>query len=440
MITIILNTAVGIFQMTIFSYFAATFFQYRERTKKFRYLIYLLSHVVIELAYEFGTGYLNFAASIVMVFLLVIILYQSNPASAFVVTIIGILIALSSESLIHMLFRDLGNIALPKGDTIQLQNQIITTMGVSVLFVISYILRIFITSHKNHGRTIKLRTSIVSFLFIIVSLFIFYYINTVDKLLYDNDKIVSMGTGLFVCMILFNIYILFVTEQEQERAELKQEITAMKFQEEQTSALVRQHEAYVERIQVAAHDMKNHLLVIKGIALTNEPNGMLAETDKYIDELVQTLSSTANLDSIENPALRVILEKISFECENNGISFTTRIAYSDFGFMNFKDISAFFANALDNAVEACCEIKNENEKFITLSIYYQNSIVVVEIKNSRINPIKENRSGILSTKNGSSHYGIGTKNMKRVVANYGGDLIFNHGEYHFEVIATFNMP
>lgn len=128
---------------------------------------------------------------------------------------------------------------------------------------------------------------------------------------------------------------------------------------------------------------------------------------------------------IESLPLRVIVNSTYNRCVENGIEFITNIRYSNFDFMSFPDVYSFFDNALENAVEACNLITdNQVKKFIILSITRKGEMLLVQIENSSGTKAKPSKYGFLSTKQNSKNHGYGTKNIYKVVNKYQAQLSY----------------
>ena len=77
------------------------------------------------------------------------------------------------------------------------------------------------------------------------------------------------------------------------------------------------------------------------------------------------------------------------------------------------DVCSIFANALDNAIEACEKVKEEKDRWIKLTLDNTDKGFMVTLKN----PMPS--GGIISNKDKNLH-GYGIHNMRAVISNYGG--------------------
>lgn len=81
------------------------------------------------------------------------------------------------------------------------------------------------------------------------------------------------------------------------------------------------------------------------------------------------------------------------------------------------DISTIFGNLLDNAIEACRKIE-EDEPYIFVSCKIRGNMISVVIKNSMV----RNSFDLKTTKNDKQFHGYGLGNVKKALANYNGEM------------------
>ncbi|WP_133146871.1 GHKL domain-containing protein, partial [Clostridioides difficile] len=98
-----------------------------------------------------------------------------------------------------------------------------------------------------------------------------------------------------------------------------------------------------------------------------------------------------------NITLNIILSEKKELCIEKGIDFRININFSDCNFIKEEDICSIFANALDNAIEACEKIKNGDKK-IKLQGMIVNKFFVIKITNTKSNDILLKKNTFLTTK------------------------------------------
>ena len=96
------------------------------------------------------------------------------------------------------------------------------------------------------------------------------------------------------------------------------------------------------------------------------------------------------------------------------------------------DVCSIFSNILDNAIEACNKIKND-EKYIKIRGTFVKSYYVIRCENSKVNKIKIKNNRIISSKKDKFIHGIGLKSVKSSLKKYDGELEIEDFEDKFLV-------
>ncbi|NGT96949.1 sensor histidine kinase, partial [Clostridium perfringens] len=86
------------------------------------------------------------------------------------------------------------------------------------------------------------------------------------------------------------------------------------------------------------------------------------------------------------------------------------------------DICTIFSNCIDNAIEACKKIK-DNNRYISLKGNCVNNFYVIKIENSKTNKIKKLNGDFLTDKKDKFLHGIGLKNIRLALEKYNGEII-----------------
>ena len=116
------------------------------------------------------------------------------------------------------------------------------------------------------------------------------------------------------------------------------------------------------------------------------------------------------------------------ECK---IDFHAEIDFSEGDFIDGLDISTIFGNALDNAIEACEKLA-EDERFITVKAGIKNQFLLIQVDNSA----EENNETDHTAKEDGFLHGFGKKNIQRAVEKYYGHCMwsFEQGVYSLSIL------
>lgn len=179
-----------------------------------------------------------------------------------------------------------------------------------------------------------------------------------------------------------------------------------------------------EKLRYVYHDLKNHMICMKSYD-TKE------EIISYINNLEFQINDFENLRNTGNKTLDIILNDKIHLCKKYNIEFKDSINISKLNFIKENDICAIFANALDNAIEACININDEIEKRIEVKATYINGFAVIKFINTKINDIKFTGDRIKTSKEDNKIHGIGLASIKYIVNKYDGEVIVNYSENEF---------
>lgn len=161
--------------------------------------------------------------------------------------------------------------------------------------------------------------------------------------------------------------------------------------------------------------MKNRLGTLYDAAGEGDSSMMMAALEEMLDDirLAEDIIYSAN------PALNSILKIKVAKAKGNGIDIRVHAFIPQKVSVEIGDMGVLYGNLLDNAIEACCFVKQE-ERFIEFETKYQEGNLFVLIKNSKTG--KENKK-MATTKKDKRKHGRGVRAVQRVAEKYGGNLI-----------------
>lgn len=163
------------------------------------------------------------------------------------------------------------------------------------------------------------------------------------------------------------------------------------------------------------HDMKNHLLALKKYTQEQDWKGL----EEYLNELSRDMLDYNYQIWTGNRMLDMILNQKEKEAEKQKIQM--QINTEVFSTLPFTDreIISLFGNLLDNALEACEQIKGK-ERWVRIKIKKKNRLIYIEIANAIAKKPDQNETGFISTKKENGLHGYGMKNIRDIVEKYEG--------------------
>lgn len=247
---------------------------------------------------------------------------------------------------------------------------------------------------------------------------------------YSSD----MGTML-ADAVLFTIAILsfaglframFVLERQQKL--------------EQENALARYNQKYYEtmeqqqfEIRRLKHDLANHLQAL--LALTDE------KRTAYLEELIDNPAFARVIQYSKDATVNAVLTAKESRMRGLGISFHANVQIAEELPYEKADICALFANALDNAIEACeIWMKETGQKpEIMLTARAAKGLLAVRVKNplctsgGYTGEMRQADHLPHTTKQDAANHGFGLKSMREVVKKYGGNMEIRRENGEFDL-------
>lgn len=182
-----------------------------------------------------------------------------------------------------------------------------------------------------------------------------------------------------------------------------------------------------DNIRYVRHDLKNHLITIKGYILKNENE----EAIKYIDSLLEN-GGLQNTDKIQsgNIAVDAVMNNKIKTAENMNVEIIPHVLIPEDIYVDAATICVILGNLLDNAIEAASKLSDDRK--IYSDIIYHKGALVINIKNGYDGKLSKNKHGkfITSKKNPENH-GFGMSSVKNAVKKYDGSITISTENHEF---------
>lgn len=185
-----------------------------------------------------------------------------------------------------------------------------------------------------------------------------------------------------------------------------------------------QEQTQVRRLR---HDMANHLQALSG--LMGEPDKARA----YLDSLVEMPGLTVSRRFCDNPTVNAVLASKAALMEEKAIHGDIAVALPSSLPLSDTDLCALFANALDNAIEACERLEEPGERLIRVRARADRGFLMAQITNrmDRASP-----ASLETTKADKAHHGYGLSILRELTERAGGTFAIEQRPGTFELIVT----
>lgn len=258
-------------------------------------------------------------------------------------------------------------------------------------------------------------------MFLVTSL-LSYWVHKKDA----YDYIFSIFILLCDSVLLYLFYNAYMKEQADR---------ASKKAEEMLKQGEWQYQFYKENIDTInrkCHDLKHEIAVLRTISDQQE-------RDSYISGLERAIMFYETKIKTGNEVIDILLSEKSVQCSKHGIEFSCIADGALLSFMKTADLSVFFGNSLDNAIEA--ELKEKpGDRHISVNVARRNDMAVVSIENSFSGALAINKAGNLpeTTKSDKHSHGFGLYSISLIVKKYGGTMSIDVSDGKFRLVCLFN--
>ncbi|EOS77043.1 MAG: GHKL domain-containing protein [Lachnospiraceae bacterium] len=199
---------------------------------------------------------------------------------------------------------------------------------------------------------------------------------------------------------------------------------------ERENTLVLMNQKYYENMELQQfeirrlrHDMTNHLQAL--LALPEQ------QREEYVKGMLDNPALAQTLSWCGDPTVNAVLTAKDSLMRQKKVRFSAKLDIK--GELPFQkaDVCAIFANALDNAVEACMELE-ESLREVSLEARLGKGILAVNIKNACKGEVGKEKAentkvkGSIwlprTTKKDVENHGFGLASIQKTVKKYGGNM------------------
>lgn len=224
-----------------------------------------------------------------------------------------------------------------------------------------------------------------------------------------NSGTVAADTALFLIAFLAFVGLLWAMLVLERQQQLEREYALARHHRKYYEALEQQFE--IRRLK---HDLANHLQILR--ALPEE------ERNNYIDGMIENPAFSKVLTYCGDSTVNAVLTAKESRMRQNRIRFYVKLEIGQELWMERADTCALFANALDNAVEACEKLP-EGQREISLEARQGKGLLAMKVENSCPGTENAEQDSLpKTTKKDAANHGFGLRSIREVVKKYGGHM------------------
>ena len=174
----------------------------------------------------------------------------------------------------------------------------------------------------------------------------------------------------------------------------------------------------LQTIRSQRHDLNNYLSTLYGLIYLER----FEESKKYITEVNDRITNMDNIVETSHPIITALVSLKKSKAFEDDIDIKLDIDLPENLPIDFVDLSIIIGNLLDNAIEACQQVK-EGQREIELSMYVKEDYLVIKMKNTKLESERlrtDKITGRFTTKSKHEDHGFGLGNVEYVVKQYNG--------------------
>lgn len=374
-------------------------------------IIVSIIHIVRSFAYI--PTYINLGITFVLWSIFLILLFDGSHIRKIIMISIYFVIFIICDILTRFITASILNVQYNTLSTIGLQRYLGMAINLLLNFVMMYSVSLFI-SRKQASMPPKYW--IMLLLFPIFSLFIIISTDILMVLANIHDiKYISLLVIIIFGLLYFNTVVFEFIDSYSSKLQLKaaEELIA---KQEENYKLLANNETMLRTLN---HNINKHMTIMQNMI----DNHYISEPQEFIQSLKSlsalplgiTYTNDITFDSILNiECKKAVAANIKYTVKVNRIVEPLNILDAD--------KSTILCNAIDNAIEACCKVR---EKFIIIDIASDKQHIKIQIENSSL-PIKTKNNIILTTKKNATFHGLGLKSIKLAIKKYNGHLSISY--------------
>ncbi len=312
--------------------------------------------------------------------------------------------------------------------------------------------------HKA-GRHITVRQVALSVLLPLYSVFNMYCMLYLIQIFPTKEMLVLLGINLAL-LIGLNIYFCVLVDIMSENHRLENERNLYRAQARMQHQYYEQEEEKYEASRKLIHDIRNHIQAMEALYargtcpegcqgkgregvqrevregaresvqgnVGESARGDIRRAEKYAGDIHRMLNSLQQKYYTSEKLLNIILNDKARTMKRLGVKEDMKVGELSLDFMKETDVTALFANLLDNAVAAAAESR---DGYVRLRVNRVRQFLSVTVENScDMAPVK---SGSAFRSHKAGHEGLGLKIIRQTVEQYGGDVQMDWKEGVFTV-------
>jgi two-component system, LytTR family, sensor histidine kinase AgrC len=249
-----------------------------------------------------------------------------------------------------------------------------------------------------------------------------FHAGTFFAIIPGKQDLFDFSIHIFVIMVTMGILItVYSNTYMKEKKRSEDYFKAIEEQYRQQIYYMKNLEQAIFKLKSERHDFNHHIGVIYGLLEGRESGEAL----EYVARLVKDAEEYRNIVNLPYAATRSMLNYKLSSVRDHGIKLCVSADVPEGLSITEVDLTVILGNLLDNAIEACLKLK-ENERFLNFSLYYKPDYLILKMENPMGDNTGFQKSGHegerKTSKQDEQNHGFGLKNIEYLVSKHNGFL------------------
>lgn len=244
----------------------------------------------------------------------------------------------------------------------------------------------------------------------------------IAQFIYENSIKLKLSSGIVAFVLcLAGLYLIcFALSLDNMMAKEYYKVInkTLETQIQSQYSYYRKLEQVTKETRAIKHDMKNHLIVMKGMV----EKGDLEGVSDYLENIQSTMDNVSVVIHTGNSIVDSIVNEKNEIAISKEIKMMVNVSLPEELTVVPMDLCVMVANSLDNAIEACDKIASGGKKEVSLYGRCERGYLSFIISNTVAKDVHISQNTIVTDKTDKLNHGYGLRNIKNSVKRNGGKI------------------
>ena len=226
---------------------------------------------------------------------------------------------------------------------------------------------------------------------------------TTPTLITDRPEQLLPMLLLFILQPTLYAHILITLRRQQQYFYLKEQESILKLQVDSITARIEEISSADEKLRIERHNLRHTMQTIASLAESQQYQELL----DFVEEYNGTIKETQIRHYCTYPVLDAVLSSYLNKATRNQIDVSTSLAFPDVLPVREAELAAVFANAIENAINACTKLSAE-KRILTIQVISEPQFMI-HIRNSFKGHVRFDQKGIPISPH--TNHGLGTRSI-----------------------------